>query len=204
MFSKLRFESREAVEDLSPGREPGVRRPSPPPSADGHPSPARAGEGKGERGCLNPSADGLSYVAPSELTYAANFSYRTLAGWGKTPRRDVAATLRRHRPNTCNASWRHKATATPVSRSLLGCNFPFPASGLRRLALALSTTCALLANSATLQAQGCAMCYNTAAAAKAAAIQALRSGILILLVPVALMFIGIFVMAFRSPERFNE
>ncbi len=48
------------------------------------------------------------------------------------------------------------------------------------------------------------MCYNTAAAAKAAAIQALRSGILILLVPVALLFIGIFFMVFRSKERFAE
>jgi hypothetical protein len=48
------------------------------------------------------------------------------------------------------------------------------------------------------------MCYNTAAAAKAAAIQALRSGILILLVPVALMFVGIFILAFRSKERFSE
>jgi hypothetical protein len=47
------------------------------------------------------------------------------------------------------------------------------------------------------------MCYNTAAAAKAAAIQSLRSGILILLVPVVLMFIGIFVLVFRSKERFS-
>jgi hypothetical protein len=44
------------------------------------------------------------------------------------------------------------------------------------------------------------MCYNTAAATKAAAIQALRSGILILLVPVALLFIGIFVLVFRSNQ----
>ena len=48
------------------------------------------------------------------------------------------------------------------------------------------------------------MCYNTAAAAKAAAIQALRSGILILLIPVALLFIGIFFLVFRSKERFTE
>jgi len=47
------------------------------------------------------------------------------------------------------------------------------------------------------------MCYNTAAAAKAAAIQALRSGILILLVPSILLFGGIFVLAFRSRERFR-
>jgi len=52
--------------------------------------------------------------------------------------------------------------------------------------------------------QNCAMCYNTAAAAKAKAIQALRSGILVLLIPPALMFIGIFARAFRSKERSSE
>ncbi len=62
----------------------------------------------------------------------------------------------------------------------------------------------VLAGSAVARAQSCAMCYNTAAAAKAAAIQALRSGILVLLIPVVLMFIGIFLMAFRSKERFAE
>lgn len=61
-----------------------------------------------------------------------------------------------------------------------------------------------MAVSAPAFAQGCAMCYNSAAAAKASAIQALRSGVLILLFPVLLMFIGIFVMAFRSRNRFNE
>jgi hypothetical protein len=59
-------------------------------------------------------------------------------------------------------------------------------------------------NTTVARAQSCAMCYNTAAAAKAAAIQALRSGILILLVPVAFLFIGIFILAFRSKERFTE
>jgi hypothetical protein len=48
------------------------------------------------------------------------------------------------------------------------------------------------------------MCYNDAAAAKATAIQALRSGTLILLLPVLLLFGGILVMAFRSRNRFNE
>ena len=76
--------------------------------------------------------------------------------------------------------------------------------GFRRLTLGLFTASALLADMTTLRAQGCAMCYNTAAAAKATAIQALRSGILILLVPVALLFIGIFVLVFRSRERFDE
>src|SRR5215470_19067349 len=66
------------------------------------------------------------------------------------------------------------------------------------------TTFVTVMNATAARGQSCAMCYNTAAAAKAAAIQALRSGILILLVPVALMFIGIFILAFRSQERFIE
>ena len=53
-------------------------------------------------------------------------------------------------------------------------------------------------------AQGCAMCYNSAAAAKASAIQALRSGVLILLFPVLILFVGILVVAFRSRNRFNQ
>ncbi len=52
--------------------------------------------------------------------------------------------------------------------------------------------------------QGCAMCYNNAAASGARAIQALKSGILVLLVPPVLMFIGIFVLLFRSKERSGE
>jgi hypothetical protein len=48
------------------------------------------------------------------------------------------------------------------------------------------------------------MCYNAAAAAKASAIQALRHGILILLIPPLAMFIGIFGLAFRRRNRFND
>jgi hypothetical protein len=47
------------------------------------------------------------------------------------------------------------------------------------------------------------MCYTSAAAAKAGALQALRSGILILLVPALVMFAGIFVVIYRSRDRFN-
>jgi len=53
-------------------------------------------------------------------------------------------------------------------------------------------------------AQGCAMCYTTAASARAGAIQALRSGILILLVPPLAMFAGIFVVIYRSRNRFYD
>jgi predicted transporter len=65
-------------------------------------------------------------------------------------------------------------------------------------------TALALAASVPTYAQGCAMCYNDAAAAKSTAIQALRSGTLILLVPVLFLFAGILVMAFRSRNRFNE
>ncbi len=61
-----------------------------------------------------------------------------------------------------------------------------------------------LGNAAAAFAQGCPLCYTTVAAARPAAIQALRSGILVLLVPPLLMFIGIFVLAFRSRESLRE
>ncbi len=53
-------------------------------------------------------------------------------------------------------------------------------------------------------AQSCPMCYNAAAATKASAIQALRSGTLILIFPVLFLFAGILVIVFRSRNRFNE
>ena len=47
------------------------------------------------------------------------------------------------------------------------------------------------------RAQGCAMCYTSASAAKQAALEALQNGIIILLAPPLLMFVGIFWLAFR-------
>jgi len=60
----------------------------------------------------------------------------------------------------------------------------------------------LLSSSALAYAQGCAMCYTSAAASKAGALHALRSGILILLVPVFVMCAAIFVVIYRSRDRF--
>jgi hypothetical protein len=51
-------------------------------------------------------------------------------------------------------------------------------------------------------AQGCAMCYNNAAATKASGQQALRSGILILMIPPLVMLAGIFVAALRRRNKF--
>jgi hypothetical protein len=60
----------------------------------------------------------------------------------------------------------------------------------------------LLSSSSLVYAQGCAMCYTSAAAAKAGALHALRSGILILLLPVLVMCSGITVVIYRSRDRF--
>jgi len=75
----------------------------------------------------------------------------------------------------------------------------FPAK-LTRWAVGLA---GVLSSSTLGYAQGCAMCYTTAAASRAGAIQALRSGILILLIPALTMFAGIFVVIYRSRDRFN-
>ena len=53
-------------------------------------------------------------------------------------------------------------------------------------------------------AQGCAMCYTSAAAAKKAGLQALQNGILILGIPPLVMFIGIFWYVFRRRERLDD
>jgi hypothetical protein len=48
------------------------------------------------------------------------------------------------------------------------------------------------------------MCYNSAAAAKASAIHALRSGILILMIPPVLLFGAFTLMAIRRRNTFND
>ena len=61
-----------------------------------------------------------------------------------------------------------------------------------------------LAAAAPAFAQSCPMCYNAAASTKASAIQALRSGTLILIFPVLFLFAGILFVVYRSRNRFNE
>jgi len=56
---------------------------------------------------------------------------------------------------------------------------------------------ATLCLSSNAAAQGCAMCYQTAAASAAPAREAFRHGILILLVPAASLFLGIFGYVYR-------
>jgi hypothetical protein len=53
-------------------------------------------------------------------------------------------------------------------------------------------------------AQSCALCYSQAAGSGARLIQALRSGILVLVFPPMLICIGLAFMAYRKRNQFNE
>lgn len=53
-------------------------------------------------------------------------------------------------------------------------------------------------------AQGCALCYTQAAGSGSRVIQALRSGIFILVVPPMLICLGITWMAYKKNNEFNE
>ena len=87
-------------------------------------------------------------------------------------------------------------------------NFEFPIliflSRYGRSLILLVAAAIWLALPAPLSAQGCAMCYTSAAAAKEAGLQALRNGILILGIPPLVMFIGIFLYVLRRRDRFND
>lgn len=53
-------------------------------------------------------------------------------------------------------------------------------------------------------AQGCALCYTQAAGSGSRVIQALKSGILILVIPPMLICLGITWMAYKKRNQFNE
>ena len=73
-----------------------------------------------------------------------------------------------------------------------------------RLTLIVVATLVLLATPLPARAQSCALCYTQAASAGARMIQALRSGILILIVPPTLMSIGMIFIVYRKRNRFRE
>ena len=52
--------------------------------------------------------------------------------------------------------------------------------------------------------QNCALCYTQVAAAGAKFIQALRSGILVLIIPPMFMSVGITVLAYRKRNQFKQ
>lgn len=53
-------------------------------------------------------------------------------------------------------------------------------------------------------AQGCSLCYTQAAAAGTRMIEALRSGILVLIIPPLFLSIGITVLAYRKRNQFRD
>jgi energy-coupling factor transporter transmembrane protein EcfT len=52
--------------------------------------------------------------------------------------------------------------------------------------------------------QGCALCYTQASSAGARMVQALRSGILVLIFPPMAICIGLTVMSYKKRNRFNQ
>jgi len=75
--------------------------------------------------------------------------------------------------------------------------------GVRWFTRAVTLLAALCIPSLTF-AQNCPLCYTQAAGAGARVIQALRSGILILVVPPMLICVALTVMAYRKRDQFNE
>jgi hypothetical protein len=94
------------------------------------------------------------------------------------------------------------------SRSVGAPGFHFPFSsffarwGSRRALFGVATM--TYGSASVAYGQGCAMCYASASAAKAGAIQALRSGILVLLIPTLLIFAVLAVLVYRRRNQFNE
>ena len=82
-----------------------------------------------------------------------------------------------------------------------------PKSKLQRYmkrTLAFAAGLVALSTSTVAWAQSCPLCYRAAAASKAGALQALRSGVLILMIPPVLIFGAVTMMAVRGRDRFNE
>ena len=77
-------------------------------------------------------------------------------------------------------------------------------SDFRNRILAAVAGIVVFACSSVAWAQSCPLCYRAAAAAKGGALQALRSGILILMIPPVLIVGGIAVLAVRGRNRFND
>ena len=76
--------------------------------------------------------------------------------------------------------------------------------GLARMFSRLAALLAALAVPALTYAQNCALCYTQAAGAGSRMIAALKSGIVILVIPPVLICIGLTVMAYKKRNQFNE
>jgi len=73
--------------------------------------------------------------------------------------------------------------------------------GILRRAVAALT---VIASPATLYAQSCAMCYQSAAASGPRSIHALKLGILILMFPPLLITAGVIYLAYSKRDQFHQ
>ncbi|MGB8889491.1 MAG: hypothetical protein WCC87_22395 [Candidatus Korobacteraceae bacterium] len=80
----------------------------------------------------------------------------------------------------------------------------FRISPLLRRCLLGATGLMLLLAAPSLFGQSCALCYTQAAASTARFIQALRSGILILVIPPTVLSVGITVLTYRRRNDFHS
>jgi len=77
-------------------------------------------------------------------------------------------------------------------------------AGLVRAVLLFLAGTAVLFLATFAQAQSCALCYTQAASSGSRIIHGLRSGIIVLMIPPALMSIGITALAYRKRNQFHE
>jgi len=77
-------------------------------------------------------------------------------------------------------------------------------TSIRKTFSGLAAALALIASPASLYAQSCAMCYQSAAASGPRTIHALNTGILILMFPPALITIGVFRLAYKKRNTFHQ
>ena len=73
----------------------------------------------------------------------------------------------------------------------------------RLIAIAL-TMLAMLALARPAFSQNCALCYTQAASAGSRMIQALRSGILVLIIPPMFMWVGVTIIVYRKRNQFKQ
>jgi hypothetical protein len=73
-----------------------------------------------------------------------------------------------------------------------------------RAARLFLTAAAVVCLNALAHAQSCALCYTQAASSGSRIIHGLRSGIIVLIIPPALMSIGITALAYRKRNQFHD
>jgi hypothetical protein len=73
-----------------------------------------------------------------------------------------------------------------------------------RYAMPLIAVLAILAIPSAAHAQGCAMCYQSAAASGARLIHALKNGILVMMFPPMLITIGLARLAYKKRNEFRD